>query len=540
VTARPRALRREDLERTFVARFAEVVAATPDAPAVRDGREALSYADLDQRSDALAAAVQERTGAPASPVAMLVGHHAGAVVCILAGMKAGTPVVPLDPATPPARIAEITRSAGVGLVVSDAVHGGDARRLLAPLPVIDVGERRQGRPAPLVADPSTATMLSFTSGSTGRPKGVVGAHGKSVHDAWAVAERFGYGPGDRLALVLPLTFGAGVGVMSWTLLTGASLHMADVKEMGLPAVVSWLSEQRITALHATPSLLQALLRAVPAGTVFEDLRIVTTGGELLQGSLVAAVRPFLPSACSVVNRVGSSEAGTIAEFEIRPGDPVPDGPVPAGWPVGVTEIEIRGEDGEPLPSGAVGEIVVRSPFVSREYWNEPELTAERFSVLDDGVVELRTGDRGRLREDGCLIHMGRLDAMLKIRGQRVEPAEVERALLATGRVNEAAAVGVERPGGGARLVAYVVPVGSEPLDAAALKAAVAESLPAHMVPDRIVPLAAIPRTERGKVARADLAAAIPLPTAVATDGPPAPAPGPAEGLVRRLRRRLGR
>ena len=554
------ALDLDALPASVVSRFREVAAWRPDTPALVSPGVAMTFAEADRRTDAVAVAILGRLDAnEIGPVATLLPHGVAGLLGLLAVLKTGRPVVPLDPMVPADRMAQIIRQAGcvalltdlgdasvarstVGLravgsagVDASAVAAIDAAPVLnalgddAPRLILDLaaaagdgaewiaanGADAVWWPEPRLDEPA---CIVFTSGSTGTPKGVVWTHGTFLSEAFAGAERLGLAPGDRLALVLPYSFAAGITVVVFGLLNGAGLYAYDPRAAGLRGLGDWIITQNLTVLQTTPSLLRALLGALEPGEILSDLRLVTTCGEAAYGRDIAALRSHVSATCTYANWSGASEIASLGFHEIRPGAPVPDGTIAAGLPAPGKEVLLRREDGSVAGPGESGDVEVISAYLSAGYWGNPELTAERFAPLPDGRTSCRTGDLGRIEPDGTVVLLGRRDAAVKIRGYLVEPSEVEAALLRSPEIAEAVVTAVDGQGAQNRLVAYVVPaVHGNTLSPVRIRRALRERLPIWMVPTTIVALAEMPRNERGKVDRGALP---PPPSAPATSKRP--------------------
>jgi thioesterase domain-containing protein/acyl carrier protein len=282
-------------------------------------------------------------------------------------------------------------------------------------------------------------------------------------------------------------------------MNGATAHLFDPRESGVAGLVRLLKDQRITTISVTPALLRSLAQA--SGTVvFESLRLVTSGGEGVHGSDVHAVRSHLPKSSVVINRVGATECGRYAIFPIRFDDPVPDGPVPIGFPYPNMQVELVNEQGHPVDQGMAGEVIVTSDCMPDGYWQRPDLTAERYTDLGDGRRSYRTGDLARRDAVGVLHHLGRVDRLVKIRGYRVGPAEIEAALTAMDDIDEAVVIGDQaRDDSRTRLVAYVVSGKHQSLPSVAIRKHLRQQLPTYMVPEKVVHLEKLPRTVNGKV-----------------------------------------
>ncbi len=305
-------------------------------------------------------------------------------------------------------------------------------------------------------------------------------HGTFLCDAYAGAERLGFAPGDRLALVLPYSFAAGITVVVFGLLNGAGLYAYDPRAAGLRGLADWITAQHLTALQTTPSLLRALLGSLEPDEVLADLRIVTTCGEAAYGRDIAALRPHVPASCTYVNWSGASEIASLGFFETPPRGRHARRARRVGRRRGDLGVPVRGLLGQPGADG--GEVHPRP----------------------DGRTTCRTGDLGRFEPDGTVVLLGRRDAAVKIRGYLVEPSEVEAALLNSPEIAEAVVTAVTT-GTQNRLVAYVVPaVNGNTLSPVRIRRALRERLPVWMVPTTIVALAELPRNERGKVDRGAL------------------------------------
>ncbi|WP_432509023.1 AMP-binding protein [Kineococcus auxinigenes] len=488
-------------------RWRSVVAAAAERPAVVAGTSALTYAELDVRAHALAHAL---AGVPAGePVAVLLGHGEAVAVAAVGVLLSGRPMVALDAAAPGPRLAAVVDTAGARCCVVDGATSARAVALgLRPVPVEQpAASASRALPAP---DPDAPATIVFTSGTTGRPQGVVCSGRLTLHDAWLRADADWCRPDDALAVLLPAAFGLGLAELVSGLLTGATAHLLDPRALGATALLRELAGHATTVLAATPGLLRTLVD-VPGAALPPTLRLVRSGGERFLSADARAVAAALPPGCTLLNVLGSSETALLTSFRVDAealgGAPA----VPAGWPVADRELRVERADGGEAAPGEAGELVVVSRYLPSGYWRDPVRTAERFEDLADGRHLVRTRDRARVRADGCLELLGRMDLTVKVRGHRVDPAEVEAVLLTHPDVAEV--VVVAHAGGAAggregrdRLVAHVVPRRGARLRPALLRAHARAALPAPAVPELVLPLAELPRTERGKVDRSRLPA----------------------------------
>ncbi|MEW2546596.1 non-ribosomal peptide synthase/polyketide synthase [Streptomyces sp. NPDC047002] len=479
--------------------FERRAARTPDALALVAGGERLDYATLNVRANRLAHHLIGLGAGPERLVALRLPRTADMVAAILAVWKAGAGYLPIDMALPAERVRFLLDDARPALVLDEAA--------LAAVP--------EGLPEsdPTDADltavlrPDNTAYVIHTSGSTGRPKGVAVehralAHLLAAHRAGFVADAGG-GP-LRVALTASFSFDTSLeGVL--LLAEGHPLHLVDeATRMDPEALVEYVVRHRIDFLDLTPSYLNRLL---PAGLLTDPRhrpRVLMLGGEPIGAALwrELAAHPEV----AAYNFYGPTES-TVDALSCRVDGA--DRPL-VGRPLPHTRAYVLDGRLQPVPPGAGGELYLAGPQLARGYTRRAGLTAARF--LPDpygppGARMYRTGDLARWTADGRLDHLGRADDQVKVRGHRIEPGEVEAALLALPEVAAAAVVAVPDHRGHLRLAAYAVPApGAEVPGPAALRAALLQVLPDHMVPSSFTPLDALPLTVSGKLDRRALPA----------------------------------
>ena len=476
--------------------------------ALHKGAERVSYGELNARANGLARALVERAGEGAEPVVLLLDSGPGAVVGMLAAWKAGKFFIMLDVAAPPERLAAVLDDTGARLLVTGPAHRDAARAVVGMDPVAildaDSGDRFAGGNPGRPVVPGALACLVYTSGTTGRPKGVMVGFACLATRSVAVANHSGTCRSDREAIVRTTAFIGDMGVVFNALAAGASVHFGDVRSGGLAGLRDLLVEEGITILSPGVSLFRQLAAALRPGDAFPGLRLVRLSGEqVLAEDFELAFR----AAPHCVARVGysSTEVPGIAEFfadgSTAPGDLQPDGPVlPAGFAMPGVDVAIVDDAGREVEPGAPGEIIVRSPGLAQGYWRRPDETATRF-VPDAAAPTgraFRTGDLGRRLDSGMLALLGRADAQVKVRGQRVDPREVESLLRACPGVAGAAVTSRADAAGRSWLCAYLVDAGARP-SVSELRAALARRLPDSAIPQRYVFVDAIPVTLHGKV-----------------------------------------
>ncbi|GGK04486.1 hypothetical protein GCM10010123_38040 [Pilimelia anulata] len=466
--------------------FLRHAAAAPDRVAVITPSAELTYGELHRRAVRVANWLRERGAAPDRPVAVVLDRGWEQVVAAYGVLLAGAPYLPIDAAAPAARRAGILEQAGVTVVldgpaVAAAVAGG------------------ADTPPPPAARPGDLAYVLFTSGSTGRPKGVMIEHRGMVNALRATAAEFGIGPSDVCLAVTALHHDMSTFDLFGILGAGGTVVVPE-RDRDAGHWAELIAAHGVTVWNSVPAMMEMLLAT---GAAPAPLRLALLGGDWVPPRLVAELRERAPGV-EVVSVGGPTET-TLWNIwhRVVPAD-LDRASVPYGRPIANTTYYVLDERGGDRPAGVPGELCCAGPGVARGYWGDPERTAGSF-VDRAGERVYRTGDLGRLLPDGSIEFVGRADTQVKVRGMRIELAEVEVALAAGPGVRSAVAVGVPHEGRpGYRAVAGYV---TGPADAAALRAAVREVLPEHMVPATITVLDAFPLTPNGKVDRAALAAA---------------------------------
>ncbi|MET3130970.1 amino acid adenylation domain-containing protein [Oxalobacteraceae bacterium GrIS 1.11] len=493
--------------RSLSAAFVLRARLTPDAVALIEGERVMRFAELEQESARMAAHLRTLGVAAGVPVALCLPGSIELAVAILAVLRAGGAFLPLDPAFPAARLASMLRECGARHLVC---HGAppwlpdDAQlTLIAP------GQAWPPAPAPEECNgPDSVAYILYTSGSTGQPKAVMGLHQGALNRiAWMHA-RYPFEASEVCCLKTAPTFVDFIWEFFGPLLAGvSSVILPRAVVIDPHALARALERHRVSRLVLVPSLLAALLEHVSdLGVALKTLRHCTCSGEALTADLVARCLALLPG-CRLLNLYGSSEVSADSTFfEV---DPAHQGAVPIGWPIPGNLVAVLDRAGHILPVGAAGQIVIGGIGLARGYLGGDGDTpgAERFVALPDGIAGgrgFRSGDLGRWRPDGGLDYLGRLDRQLKIRGVRIDPAEVRAALMRHPAIRDVAIVARALHGGEPGLVAYVVGVvGADPLAQDSLRRWAADTLPAALRPAVYIGLAHLPLNANGKV---DLAA----------------------------------
>jgi amino acid adenylation domain-containing protein len=472
--------------------------ADPDAVAVTAGAVSMTYRELVSRSCALAAALQRAGAGPGTFVGVAADRSLSTVAGFLGVLLCGAAYVPLARDLPRARARQIAAEAGISLLTGP-VDPGDA-----PFPALVVpppGQEADGYTPPAV-DAGEAAYVIFTSGSTGGPKGIVIPHVAAVHSTLA---RFEVYPHESMTYLVsaPLTIDAAVAGLYFTFAAGGRVVLPTAEDALDPrSLADLIVREAVTHLDMLPSHYAAMLEY--HAEYLRSVRCVILGGDALPFGLMRR-HLALAGHAELYNEYGPTEATVWSTWhrcsEADAGSLVPIGQPPGRARVKVLTSKLVPTQGEP------GEIYVSGPGLARGYLGPVSRTAERFVPDPDprfpGERMYRTGDLGRLDANGALVFLGRADDLVKVRGFRVEPGEVEARLLEHPDLRDAVVVG-HQTAAGCRLAAIVVLEPTGALGSRALSAFLAERLPSYMVPSLWRRAESLPITPVGKVDRARL------------------------------------
>lgn len=501
------------IEQSIPDRFAQQVERHPDKVAVQTDSDRLTYMELEAWSNRIAHAVLAQSGEGQEPVGVLLSQGATAIAAILGVLKAGKFYVPLDPHFPEELLVHTRGWVGARVVATDSKGLAHARS------VADVGENvvlvdrlrdrgDESRLAGLVSAGDLAYVF-FTSGSTGKPKGVFDSHRNVLHNIRRYTNALAISADDRLTLLQSCAFSGSVSSLFGALLNGATVFPFDFAGRGPVELRRLLQRERLTLYHSVPSIFRSFL----TGTAhFPDMRVIRLEGDRASSLDADLYKRYFGPNCVLANGLGTTETGLCRQYLIDRSIDLADGILPVGFPVEDMDVEIVDEQGLPVGVGEQGEIVVRSRHLALGYWRRTDLTNAAFRPEADGRRTYRTGDIGRIRLDGCLEYLARKDSQLKVRGHRVDVAEVESRLIAADRVTDAIVTTREKENGEAELVAYVVTEDADRLEWSALRSELSRTLPGYLIPTRFVQMDALPVNESGKVDRNNL----PLPTETRT------------------------
>ena len=502
--------KKEEVEQSIPERFEKIVRQYSRRLAVKNREHALTYDGLDKMANRVARAIMLKCRADNEPVALLFQQGTPMIVAILGVLKAGKVCVPLIPLYPRAQINFILEDTKPDLVLTDRKNFTSAIELTQrQCPLVLTEEIDPGisdHPTEIVISPDFLACILYTSGSTGAPKGVVYNHRNLIHLMMRIINSLHICSEDRLTLLSTYNHIAGQTDIFRALLSGAALFPRDLREEGLFSLADWLAEEEITIYHSVPSVFRQFIETLDKERQFPKIRVVHLGGEPVLNRDVELYKNHFSPPCIFLNRLGATEISGYQQYLVDKNTRIAGDTVPAGYAVEDMEVLLLNDNGERVGFDHEGEIAIKSRYLSVGYWRRPDLTQAKFLADPNGGDEriYLTGDLGRIQRDGCLIHLGRKDFQVKLRGHRIEAAAIEAALLTVDGIKEAVVVVREDQRGEKQLVAYIVPVGKPSTSATALRRALTRKLPEHMVPSVFVSLDSLPLTPNGKIDRSAL------------------------------------
>ena len=500
--------------------FEAQVARSPEAVALRQGSRTLTYRELNQYANRLARRLRMHGVGTDVLVGLSLRRSCEMVVGMLAVMKAGGAYVPLDPDAPEKRTSLLLELSGALVVVTTpgtfASTGSPARAVVA-VPLAAAGTEGEGEDedgANLILETGARDLayVIHTSGSSGTPKGVMIEHRSLVNFVLAAVERYALGPAERALQFASFAFDASVEEIFPALVAGATLVLrTDATVSSADRFHQDCAAWSITRLFLPTSYWHHLCAQMDAEgwRLPETVNLVVIGGERALPGALAVWQRHVGRHVRLLNTYGPTETTVVATWcELAGHGQDPAAPLPIGRPLPNVQARVLDRHLQPVPVGVAGELYLGGPGLARGYLGQPELTAASFvhNPHDDGNEPrlYRTGDKVRLRADGLIAYLGRLDDQLKIRGFRIEPGEVEGALRQAPDVLDCVVVARDFVAGDLRLVAYLVTRTGRAPGATALRAFLRARLPGYMVPAVFMQLPKLPVDTNGKVDRRGL------------------------------------
>jgi len=498
---------KEAIEQSIPDRFEKIANQFPHRIAVQSGADVLTYAQLNLISNQIARTILSCLRSPGQPVELLFGHQPPMVAAILAVLKSANLYVPLDSSYPVDRLRYMSVHSTARLILTDTEHYALARKLAAEgmeiVNIDDLDAQICGENLNLALEPLDHAYVVYTSGSTGQPKGVLHNQLNVLYSVFVESNRMHICSDDRIGLLHSFSSSASTKYLFTALLNGASLILFDVKTEGLERLRLWLIREGVTLCDFTVSLYRSLTHSLESAGNFPSLRLILLGSEAVTQDDVALYKRFLHPESTLIILLATSETATIRSYFVNStGDDHSDA-VPVGYPIEGKSIALLDETGNPVQPGKVGEIAVKSRYLAVGYWRQPDLTRAKFLPDLNGGDEriYLTGDLGLMLPDGCLMHKGRKDFRVKIRGYGVDIAEVEKFLREHALIKDTVVVARRNEVQEARLIAYFTSLTQQVPTTSELREFLVKKLPDYMIPSAFVKLDTLPLTMNGKVDR---------------------------------------
>lgn len=490
---------------TVPQRFEAMAVRYSNRLAVKTRTDALSYTELNHRANRIASAILTKRGVGSEPIALVLNQSVDAIAALLGVLKAGKFYVFIDPSTPAARVSWIIDDADVALILTNNLNRNAAARVRRKHDLLildDLSPNVSTENLNLNIPVESLTALRYTSGSTGTPKGVVKTHANVGQRLLAGRKAIGSSADDRFTLLHYIGYGAAEFNFYQALLHGASLHLFDLKTDTVQDLAKALADEQISVYHSTPAVFRDLAEKLPEQSIFPQLRLLYISGAPITKLDYELYRSKFPGNTLLQVGMGSTEASGICWAIVDRTYSFPTTGSPVGYPVHGKKVLILDELGKDVPLGEIGEIAVKGRNLRPNYWKQPEANSARFLPDPDGGPEITylTGDLGRMLPDGFVVHLGRKDLMVKIRGYRVDVGEIEGALLEHPAIREAGVAAWERKPGEKYLVGYIVRTHDAVVNVSEIREFLEKKLPSYMIPSAFIFLESLPLSN-GKIDR---------------------------------------
>ncbi|MDE9430506.1 non-ribosomal peptide synthetase [Xenorhabdus bovienii] len=488
--------------------FEQQVTLSPNAIAIIEGEQQLSYKDLNEQANRLAHYLRVNGWGTGDAIAVLCERSIIQVVAQLAISKVGACIVPLDPQALPARQRYMLQDSQVRLLLTQEPYLGEGFGTLpyALLDQLSLAEFSINN-LPVSTDAEAPLYVLYTSGSTGEPKGVLIPH-RAINNLITHCTYIDIESDDRLAYEVNPAFDTVLFELWGALINGAAMVVIDNEtKLDPQKLAQAIAQHHITILWQTSGLFTSMVSLM--ADHYHSLKALMVGGDVVDPSAIQQViKGGAPK--YILNGYGPTECTTFATFYRVPTERITERPLPIGKPINNTQIYLLDTSQQPVPLGAVGEICIGGDGVSLGYLNLPEATAERFipDPFRSGGRIYRTGDYGRWNDEGELLFLGRKDHMLKIRGFRVELGEIEAQLMKIASIQQAVVLPLTKDDREAQLVAYYTCADEHDYQPREVREALVEHLPDYMLPAAYINVPGFTITLNGKINRRDL----PVPT----------------------------
>ncbi len=479
-------------------RFDRIAAQFPNKIAIKYESDKLTYSELQLKANTIAHHIKA-LGPDKGQVAFFLSFGIEQFVTLFGILKAGSAYVPIDTSWPAHRIEFSLADSESAAVITDNTNLGQVKALCGESKIINIDDidfsENTAQPGSYPSADDIQHIL-YTSGSTGEPKGVYTSHRNQMHFLKRFTELIDISSDDIFAYYFSIGFSAHAMPTLGTLLNGGTLVMYNLKKNGFPGLDEFFNEEMITICLMIPSVLRHFRATLEPGFKIKKLRTLLIGGETLYFNDIKQTQPFLKRKTEIINIYASTELYLSCAYRITPDTYLKQNIIPIGQAMEGFEINIHNEDGKLCEKNQIGEMIIQSPYSALGYWKKPELT--KIDFPDGEVRKFNSRDLAYMDEDGFIVHVGRKDSMVKIRGQRVDLGEVENTLLFSEDVQEVAAVMKQDPLGNKILVAYYVCSPGKNVELPEISNALNRRLPDFMIPKVILKLEKLPKNASGK------------------------------------------
>ncbi len=510
---------KQDLLENFWTHIRQVVEQNSTKPYIMTNRGTLTYSQHNHHANVIADKIsphftQERFG-----VGLFMKDPLWIIPAMFGVMKTGLYFIPLDVTFPKKTLHQMFEISNIKYVLTDNANVHEAEKILKPgMTLVNLEELDYSREIPepdVPFSPDDIVQILFTSGSTGMPKGAVEDYRYLVRSIVVKLDRGVYEKGDKSLQISTFTYSAPHSHTFAMLLVGGTLYYHSVKDEGLLAVPDIIRQEQITTTSATPTVFRSFVSMLSPSDTFPSIKKMSLGGEKKLLEDIKAIRRLFPNVETIGLGFASTETQMVSTHEFPIDHPFEDNAIPSGKPYKDIQLLIWDEEGNPLPDGEEGEIVVYGDALVRGYINNPELTNAQFIPDPDNPLGqyFKTGDLGKVLPDGQLLHLGRIDSMVKIKGVRIELETVENYILGYPGIIQVASRAIDDHNGGKKLVSYFVAADGLEIPVSDLRKFLAERLPPQHLPHFLIQLEKIPMTRNGKVSLTQL----PMPLMVRPD-----------------------
>ncbi len=502
---------KEKIEHTIAHCFVQQAERRPEHTAFKSPKYCISYRKLHRWSNSIAHEILNICNSQGKFIALALEHDAPMIAAMLGTWKSGNAFVALDPETPfKANEVKVVDSESIVVITNDNNMGLAKALANNRIPVINIDKisSEHENMDYIYATPDTPTYLLYTSGSTGIPKGTMQIHRNVLNFIRNYTNTVFISQDDRLSLVASYSFSAALMDIIGALVNGATVFSWNLRLNGFEGMSEWITNERITIFHSTPTVLRHFSKTITGKEDFKDLRLLYIAGEGSSRRDFEIYKKYFSSHSALICALGSTELAIITQFHADKDTEIDGDYVPLGTPVENTQIMLLNEQNEEVKEGEVGEIVIKCPYLAIGYWNKPEINSRCFRVDKDGDRIFYSSDMARLKKDGQFEYMGRKDTQVNLRGYRIILGELDVLIGNHPDVQEATVLAREDVFEDMCLVAYIEPKKGRCILVSDIRSYLKDTLPEVMIPSYFVFLDQMPITTNGKTDRK----ALPKPT----------------------------